>query len=140
MPAVTNFVALVGRLMLAYIFVESGIHKLGAIAGTVANMASHGVPAPDVLVWGAVVLEIGGGLLLATGLLARWAALALGAYTLALALIFHAYWLVPAAEARSQYSIFFEHIAIVGGMLYVVAFGAGCFSLDAALWRRAPSP
>jgi putative oxidoreductase len=136
MSAVTNFVALAGRLMLAYIFVESGIRKIGASGGTVANMASHGIPAPDVLIWGAVMLEIGGGLLLATGLLARWAALALGAYTLALALIFHAYWHAPAAEARSQYSIFFEHIAIVGGMLYVVAFGAGRFGFDAAMGRK----
>jgi putative oxidoreductase len=75
-------------------------------------------------------------LLLATGLLARWAALALGTYTLVLALIFHAYWLAPAAEARTQHALFFNHIAIIGGMLIVVAFGAGAYSLDARKQRR----
>jgi putative oxidoreductase len=95
MTALTDFIALVARFLLAFIFVESGINKLGAIGGTVANMTSHGVPLPNILVWGAVALGIGGGFLLMTGLLARWAALALGAYTLVLAVIFHAYWLAP---------------------------------------------
>ena len=136
MTAATNFIALIGRLLLAFIFVQAGINKLGAIGGTVATMASHGIPLPNILVWGAVVLEIGGGLLLATGLLTRWAALALGTYTLALALIFHAYWLAPAAEARTQHALFFSHVAIIGGMLVVVAFGAGACSLDALSKRR----
>jgi putative oxidoreductase len=136
MTALTDLIALAGRFLLAFIFVNAGINQLGAIGATVANMTSHGVPLPNILVWAAVVLEIGGGLLLMTGLLARWAALALGAYTLVLALVFHAYWLAPAAEARSQRAQFSEHIAMIGGMLYVVAFGAGGLSLDAALRRR----
>jgi putative oxidoreductase len=94
------------------------------------------LPLPNILAWCAVVLEIGGGLALAAGLLARWAALALGAYTQALALIFHAYWLAPAAETRGQRAIFYNHLSIVGGMLAIVAFGAGCLSLDAALRRK----
>jgi putative oxidoreductase len=136
MSAVTDSIALVGRFLLAFIFVNAGINQLGAIGGTVANMTSHGVPLPNILVWGAIALEIGGGLLLMTGLFARWAALALGAYTLALALIFHAYWLAPASEMRTQHAQFFEHVAMIGGMLYVVAFGAGGFALDAALRKR----
>jgi uncharacterized membrane protein YphA (DoxX/SURF4 family) len=40
------------------------------------------------------------------------------------------------AAAHSQYSIFFEHIAIMGGMLYVVAFGAGPYSIDTMIWGR----
>jgi putative oxidoreductase len=61
----------------------------------------------------------------------RCAALALAIYTLVLALLFHAYWLAPAAEARAQHGSFFNHISIIGGMLCVVAFGAGAYSLDA---------
>jgi putative oxidoreductase len=53
-----------------------------------------------------------------------------------LALIFHAYWAVPEAAARAQHAFFFIHLAMVGGMLYVVAFGAGPYSLDALVWRR----
>jgi len=70
------------------------------------------------------------------GLLARWAALVLAAYTLALGLIFHAYWLAPAADARFERIIFFNHFSIVGGMLAIVAFGGGCLSLDALMRRK----
>jgi putative oxidoreductase len=136
MTPLRNFIALVGRILLAFIFVQSGIGKLGAIDATVANMTSHGIPLPNVLVWGAVALEIGGGLLLMTGLFARCAALALAIYTLVLAVLFHAYWLAPAAEARMQHASFFGHISMIGGMLYVVAFGAGGYSLDALRGRQ----
>jgi putative oxidoreductase len=132
----TNFIALVARILLAYLFVQAGIGKIGGIDHTAASIASHGLPLPNILAWCAVVLEIGGGLALAAGLLARLAALALAAYTLALGLIFHAYWLAPAAEAGTQRGVFYNHLSIVGGMLAIVAFGAGCWSLDAALRRK----
>ena len=70
-------------------------------------------------------MELGVGLLLMAGLFARCAALALFFYTLVLALIFHAYWAAPVAQARLQASIFFEHLSMMGGMLMVVVFGAG---------------
>lgn len=137
MTALTNFIALVGRILLAFVFVQGGYNKLfGGTAGTVAAMTSHGIPFPNILVWGAVVVELGIGLCLIAGLLARFAALILAAYTLVLALIFHAYWLAPAAEARFDRIIFYNHIAIIGGMLVIVALGAGCWSLDAALRRK----
>jgi putative oxidoreductase len=133
----TNFIALAARIMLAILFVQGGYNKLfGGTAGTVANMASHGIPFPNILVSGAVVVELGIGLCLMAGLLARWAALILAAYTLALGLIFHAYWLAPAAEARFERIIFFNHLSIIGGMLAIVAFGAGCLSLDALMRRQ----
>ena len=78
----------------------------------------------------------GVGLLLMVGLFARCAALALFFYTLVLALIFHAYWAAPAAQARMQASFFFGHLSMMGGMLMVVAFGAGALSLDAVMRRR----
>ena len=96
-----------------------------------------------ILVWGAIVVELGVGLCLMAGLFARWAALILAAYTLVLALIFHAYWLSPATEARFDRIIFFNHLSIIGGMLAIVAFGAGCLSLDALMRRkseRLPDP
>jgi putative oxidoreductase len=137
MTPLTNVIALVARIMLAILFVQGGYNKLfGGTAGTVATMASHGIPLPNILVWGAVVVELGIGLCLMAGLLARWSALILAAYTLMLGLIFHAYWLAPAAEARFERIIFFNHISIIGGMLAIVAFGGGCLSLDAAMRRQ----
>ncbi len=137
MTPLTNFIALVARILLAILFVQGGYNKLfGGTAGTVAYMASHGIPFPNILVWGAIAVELGMGLCLMAGLFARWAALILAAYTLTLALIFHAYWASPAAEARFDRIIFFNHLSIIGGMLAIVAFGAGCFSLDAAMRRK----
>jgi putative oxidoreductase len=136
MAPLTNFIAFVARIMLAILFVQGGYYKLfGGIPGTVANMTSHGIPLPNILVWGAVAVELGG-LCLMAGLLARLAALILAAYTLALGLIFHAYWFAPAAEARFERIIFFNHLSIIGGMLAIVAFGGGCLSLDALMRRK----
>jgi putative oxidoreductase len=137
MTPLINVIALIGRILLAVLFVQGGYNKLfGGTAGTVATMASHGIPFPNVLVWGAVAVELVVGLCLMAGLLARWAALVLAAYTLALGLIFHAYWLAPVAEARFDRIIFFNHLSIIGGMLIVVAFGAGSWSLDALMRRK----
>jgi putative oxidoreductase len=137
--AVSSLSAL-GRLLIAIIFVRAGINKLGSIAATSATMAGHGIPHPDILVWGAVVVEIGSGLFLILGLFTRWAALVLFFYTLTLALIFHAYWTATGAAVRTESASFYGHLAMMGGMLYVTAFGAGMYSLDALLgWWRPPA-
>lgn len=133
MNSVSGTVALVGRVLLAAIFVSAGVSKLATTAATAAYMASHGIPLSGVLVYGVIVVELIGGLMLMAGLYARLVAGVLFLYTLALALIFHAYWAVPAAEARIQRGFFFEHLSMMGGMLVVVALGAGSLSLDA--WR-----
>lgn len=130
----SGVVALVGRILLALIFVLAGYHQILATAGMAAAMASHGIPLPGILVYGAIVLELTGGLMLIAGLYARWAAGALCLYTLVLALIFHAYWTMSAAEARIERGFFFGHLSMIGGTLMVVALGAGSFSLDS--WRR----
>src|SRR5262249_9891967 len=114
MNPLTDFIALIVRILLAFLFVQAGYTKLfGGMAGTVATMTSHGIPSPNILVWGAIVVELGVGLCLMAGLLARAAALVLAAYTLALGLLFHAYWLAPAAEARFDRALLFHHLSII---------------------------
>jgi len=127
-----------GRILLSLIFVFAGIGKLGAIATTSAHMASHGIPYSDDLVWGAVALELGGGIMLIVGFLTRLVAAAYFFYLLALAVLFHPYWTMTGAEAHAQHTEFFQHLAIMGGMLFVVAFGAGPYSIDSLIWRREP--
>lgn len=136
MNSASGTVALVGRILLALIFVLGGYNKLGSTAATAATMASHGIPLSGVLVYGAIVVELIGGLMLMAGLYARWVAGVLFLYTLALALIFHAYWAAPAAQMRVQHGFFFEHLSMMGGMLIIVALGAGSLSLDAWMRRR----
>ena len=137
-PSLTPLPA-IGRVLLALIFVLAGINKLGTIAATSAYMASHGIPYANDLVWGVIALELGGGIMLIVGLLARLVAAAYFFYLSALATIFHPYWTIVGAAARTQHAMFFEHVAMMGGMLFVVAFGAGPYSLDSLIWRQRPA-
>jgi putative oxidoreductase len=126
--AEVSSISALGRLLIALIFIRARWHKQAGF------YRGYGIPYPDILVWGAIALELGGSLMLVAGLYARWVALAFFFYTLSLALIFHAYWTVrdPAA-ARSDANSFFGHLSMMGGMLFVVAFGGGAFSFDALM-------
>jgi putative oxidoreductase len=137
MEWVLRGIPLVGRILLALIFLRGGINKIGALDGTVAMMASHGVPFANLLVFGAIIVELGAGLMLVLGCQARLAGLILFVYTLTLALIFHAYWTMPAAARGVEAAAFFGHLSMMGGMLYVAAFGAGALSVDEG-WQGAP--
>ncbi len=138
MDSVEKFVPVLGRALLGLIFVLGGYNKLFTIGGTTAQMASHGLPFASLLIYGVIALELGGGLMLMFGLLTRWVALALFFYLISLALIFHPYWAMPAEQAREQRAAFFEHVSMMGGMLYVFVFGAGVCSLDALLGLARP--
>jgi putative oxidoreductase len=129
-----------GRFLLALIFVRAGINKLGTVAMTSAYMTSHGIPYANILVWGAIALELVGGLMLMTGFLTRLVSFLLFCYVLVLAVLFHHYWTMTGEAARTQGSSFFAHLAIMGGMLYVMAFGAGAYSIDALIRRRPAVP
>jgi putative oxidoreductase len=131
-PALTNTAALVGRIQLALMFVVAGVGKIGGFDGTVGYIASKGLPLPVVLAAGTVALEIVAGVALIVGYRARWAALALAAFTLLATVIFHAYWAVPAEQQMVQRLMFLKNIAVTGGLLVVFAFGAGRYGLDKA--------
>ena len=119
-------VALIGRILLAAIFVLSGVSKLADPAGMTAYIASAGLPLPQVALVGAIVVELGGGLALAAGFQTRLAATALALFSLVAAVFFHA-----ALGDQNQFIHFFKNIAMAGGLLHVVAFGGGRISLDA---------
>jgi putative oxidoreductase len=122
---------LIGRVLLALMFVLAGFGKLfGGLEGTAGYIASVGLPMPTVLAAGAGVLELGAGLLLIIGWQARWAALALALFTLVASFIFHAYWSLPADQQMMQQLMFMKNLSVVGGLLCVFAFGAGALSLD----------
>src|ERR1700691_3530732 len=125
-----------GRFLLALIFVLAGIRKLGAVAATAAIMEKHGIPHADMLVWGAIALELGGGLALMLGFLARLAALALFFYVAVLAVMFHPFWTFTGEAFGAERGAFYGHLSMMGGMLFVVAFGAGPYSIDSLIFGR----
>jgi len=125
-----DLAALVGRVLLAFMFVYSGFGKIGGFERTAANIASKGLPLPEIGAAIAIAVELGGGLMLALGWKARCAALAIAVFTLAAAFLFHNFWTMTDQAMRTNQVMFMKNIAIIGGMLMVVAFGPGRYSLD----------
>ena len=126
-----NPVSLVGRILLAALFLPAGIGKLTGFAGTVGYITSVGLPLPQVAAAIALVVEIVGGIALITGFGTRFAALALAVFSVVASVFFHNYWAVPAEQQMIQQLMFFKNIAVVGGLLTLAAWGAGSWSLDA---------
>ncbi len=122
----TTTLPLIGRLLMATIFVFSGLGKIAAPAATIGYIGSMGLPFPALGLIGAIAIEVGGGLLLIAGLQTRATALALAAFSLVTGLIFH-----HAIGDQNQLIHLLKNIAMAGGLLQIAAYGAGTFSLDA---------
>lgn len=130
-PALADAGTLAGRLLLAALFLPAGIGKASQFAGTVAYISSVGLPLPSLAAAVALTLEIVGGIALILGFRTRFFALAFAAFTLTASFFFHAYWAAPADQQFMQQLLFFKNLAVVGGLLFVAAQGAGRWSLDA---------
>jgi len=124
--------SLAARLMLSFIFIVEGWSKIGYYEGTVQYMENHGVP--GMLLPLVILTELGGGLMIAFGFQTRLAALALGGFCILTAILFH-----RNIGDISEFIHFNKDLAIAGGFLLLVAFGAGRWSMDALL-SRAPHP
>ncbi|MGB7336026.1 MAG: DoxX family protein [Salaquimonas sp.] len=122
----TNLTLLIGRILLAFIFIMAGASKFGAIAGTAGYIASKGLPAATLLAWAAAVFELVAGLMILVGFKTRLAAYALALFCLVAGLIFH---FDPAVQA--EMINFMKNLAIAGGFLALSVSGPGAYSLDA---------
>jgi putative oxidoreductase len=126
---INKFSPLVGRILIAIIFLVSGIGKIGGFAGTAGYMASKGLPMAEVLLVITIVIEIGAAAMLILGFKARLGATLLFLWMIPVTFIFHNFWAVPAAEQQLQTIMFMKNLAIMGAMLYIMAFGSGKYSL-----------
>lgn len=117
----SDVVMLVGRVLLAALFVLAGFNKIMGAEGTIGFIASKGLPLPQVVYGLTVLLELGGGILLLIGYQARLVALAFAVFCVATAVIFH-----PSLSDPS----FLKNLALAGGFLYIFANGAGALSID----------
>ncbi|MDE1554543.1 MULTISPECIES: DoxX family protein [Comamonas] len=127
--------ALMGRILLAWLFVPAGFGKIAGFSGAVGYATSVGLPLPEVGVAVGLLIELVGGLMLLVGFMTRPAAVLLAFFTLVASFFFHAYWSLPADQAMMQQLMFNKNIAISGGLLAFAAFGAGRWSLDAKRLR-----
>ena len=118
-------VTLLGRILLALIFVLAGLNKISSFTNTQHQMAQHGMPMTALLLAGTILVEVIGGLSVLVGYRARVGAAALALFLIPTTLIFHGNIGDPA-----QSLMFMKNLAIMGGLLMVVGHGSGGLSLD----------
>ena len=123
---VNSAAAAFGRVLLSVIFLLSGFQKLTGFGGTVAYMGSIGLPYPEIATIVAILVEGLGGILLILGFQIRLVGLVLALWCIATALIAHTNF-----ADQNQTINFLKNVAMAGGFLQLVAFGAGAWSLDA---------
>ncbi|TXG01992.1 DoxX family protein [Massilia arenae] len=127
-----SIVPAIGRILMAAIFVFSGIGKALAPEATLGYIQSVGLPFASLALVGAIAIEVGGGALLVLGYKTRLVAAGLAVFSLVTAFVFH-----NAIGDQNQLIHLLKNVAMAGGLLQVVAFGAGAYSLDAAAGRKA---
>ncbi len=125
------FTATTGRLLLASLFLFSGVGKLLAPAATKGYIAAMGLPFVELAYLGALTVELGLATLLLIGYRTRPVAIAMAGFTLVTAAVFHSQF-----ADQNQLIHFLKNIAITGGLLQVAAFGAGALSLDGRRPKR----
>jgi len=119
-PAANASIALIARILMAYIFLVAGWGKITAYSATVGYMESMGVPGAMLPL--TILVEFGGGLALLFGFQARFAAFGLGVFSLITAFLFHG----GEADAIN----FMKNFAMAGGLFFLMLHGAGKLSLD----------
>ena len=127
----SDTIALIGRCLMAVMFLLSGFGKVAAPAATIAWIKSTGLPMPGVGYVISIIVELGGGLLLVLGWKTKVLGAVLSVFAIATALIFH-----HNVADQNQLFHFLKNIAVMGGLFQLMAFGAGNLSLDARLARK----
>jgi len=123
-------IPLLGRLLISYIYLTSGIAKLTDWSGNISYMSRHHLPMVPVLLAVAALIELLGSICLVTGYQARWAALVMFGYTAILTVMLHNYWSYTGDAAGMQETHFRKNVAIMGGLLMLVFSGPGGLSLQ----------
>jgi putative oxidoreductase len=126
-----NLTVLAGRILLGLLFLVSGVGKIAGFEGTVGYISAQHLPVPALLAALTIVVEVGGGLALVTGLWTRQAALVLAGFTLLTAFVFHGFWSAADAAKTMQQIQFLKNLSIAGGLFVLAAFGPGQISLGA---------
>jgi putative oxidoreductase len=126
----TDFGCLLARFCLSLVFLWSGVTKLGDPEGGKKEIAALGLPMPRLFLAMTILCQIAGGLMVLVGFRARLGALALLGFTIAATLMAHRTSGLSGAARQQQMTTSLEHLAIVGGFLLLIIYGAGTFSID----------
>ena len=120
-----NVISLIARILLSALFIWSAFNKIMNPAGTQQYMTANGLPLVGLLYLATVAVELGGGLSVLLGYKVRWGAIALAIFLIPATLIFHTNF-----ADRMQQIMFMKNLAILGGLLMIIQYGAGRISLD----------
>jgi putative oxidoreductase len=127
---VDNLISVAARLLMAQIFIISGWQKLTGFSATEGYFASLGIPMVSVVTPLVILIELGGGLALLFGFKTRWVAAIIALFTVGSALIAHTNF-----ADQAQMINFMKNLAMAGGLLMFVKYGAGPASIDARVGR-----
>jgi putative oxidoreductase len=127
----SNALNLIGRLLIAALFLPAGLAKLSGFEGTVGYITSVGLPLPALAAAAAIALEILGSMALIVGFQTRNVAAVLAVFTVVASVFFHAFWAAAPEQAFVQQLLFFKNFGVIGGLLVLVSSGAGAWSMDA---------
>ncbi len=134
-----NSVNLASRFFLSAVFIVSGFEKVAGWSMVAGAMRGVGVPFVSITLPLTILLEVAGGLAILVGYRARHVALLLAGFLVVVTFLFHSFWAASGAAAQEQFIQFMKNLAILGGLLRVLADGAGPFSFDARK-HASPSP
>jgi len=130
MPNNQPVILLIGRILIAALFLNAGLRKAFTYAATVGYFTKLGFPMPEAMAVIAPIIEIGGAVLLIIGWKSRYAAWLLSLFVVIAAFAAHRFWTFDAAQYTNQMNHFMKNIAIIGGLLFVAACGPGRLSVD----------
>ena len=125
-----SILTLVGRILLAVLFIPAGIQKFTDIAGTAGYIAAMGLPASSLLAWAAAIFEVVAGIAILVGFQTKWASLALAVFCVFTGYVFH-YAAAAGDTTGLQMVMFMKNLSLAGGFLVLAAAGAGAYSVDA---------
>jgi len=125
-----TYAPLLGRILVAFLFLRSGFGKMMGFSAVAAGMAKKGLPFAELLLAGAIVFEIAGGLMLVLGWKARWGALLLILFTLPVTFLYHDFWNFDGQQYGRQLTQFVKNVSILGALFFVMGMGSGPLSLE----------
>lgn len=135
--ALPGQVLLLARLLLAPLFLYSGIGKILAFGLTASRLPGGEGGLGSLMAAGSIAIELGCATALIFGIWTRWAAIILIAFTITATLMFHNFWASPAPQVQGQTINFLKNLGLIGAFAMIAVYGAGPYSLEAR-WRRSP--
>jgi putative oxidoreductase len=132
-----SIVPLIGRILLSIVFILGGIGKIMGFSIEEGYVAAKHLPLPAVALGIALVIELVGGIALLAGWFTRFTAWIVFLYMIPTTFLFHNFWAMQGADQLDNMIHFEKNLAIMGGLLFLAAFGAGPYSIDSARAPRA---